>query len=102
MNLNNYWGLNNVKCGHSRKYVRFNNVTSSCGIGEYSLNFNRHSTIALGCIKMINLELSVQEINLILQALGQAPYVQVADIIDKVRTQAAPQVEALPKEDIAE
>ena len=51
---------------------------------------------------MINLDLSVQEINLILQALGQAPYMQVADIIDKVRTQAAPQVEALPKEDIAE
>ena len=50
---------------------------------------------------MINLDLSVQEINLILQALGQAPYVQVADIIDKVRTQAAPQVEALPKEELA-
>ena len=51
---------------------------------------------------MIDLNLSVNEINLILQALGQAPYVQVADIIDKVRTQAAPQVEVLPKEDIAE
>ena len=51
---------------------------------------------------MINLELSVQEINLILQALGQAPYVQVADIIDKVKAQAVPQVEALPKEDLAE
>ena len=47
---------------------------------------------------MIDLNLTVNEINLILQALGQAPYVQVADIIDKVRTQAAPQVEALPKE----
>lgn len=44
---------------------------------------------------MINLELSVQEINLILQALGQAPYVQVADIIDKVKTQAVPQVEEI-------
>jgi len=51
---------------------------------------------------MINLELSVQEINLILQALGQAPYVQVADIIDKVKTQAVPQVEALPKEEAVE
>ena len=49
---------------------------------------------------MIDLNLSVNEINLILQALGQAPYVQVADIIDKVRTQAAPQVEAIPKEEI--
>jgi len=51
---------------------------------------------------MISLELSVQEINLILQALGQAPYVQVADIIDKVKVQAVPQVEALPKEEVVE
>ena len=51
---------------------------------------------------MIDLNLSVNEINLILQALGQAPYVQVADIIDKVRTQAIPQVEALPTEEVAE
>lgn len=51
---------------------------------------------------MINLELSVQEINLILQALGQAPYVQVADIVEKIKTQAVPQVEALPKEDVAD
>lgn len=42
---------------------------------------------------MINLELSVQEINLILQALGQAPYVQVAEIVDKIKAQAVPQVE---------
>lgn len=48
---------------------------------------------------MINLELTLNDNNIILQALGQAPYVQVADIIDKVRTQAAPQVEALPKEE---
>ena len=47
---------------------------------------------------MINLDLSVQEINLILQALGQAPYVQVADIVEKIKEQATPQVEALPKE----
>ena len=51
---------------------------------------------------MINLELSVQEINLILQALGQAPYVQVAELVEKIKVQAVPQVEALPKEDIAE
>ena len=51
---------------------------------------------------MINLELTLNDNNIILQALGQAPYVQVADIIDKVRTQAAPQVEALPKEEVAE
>jgi hypothetical protein len=51
---------------------------------------------------MINLELSVQEINLILQALGQAPYVQVAELVEKIKVQAVPQVEALPKEEVAE
>jgi hypothetical protein len=51
---------------------------------------------------MINLELSVQEINLILQALGQAPYVQVAELVEKIKVQAVPQVDALPKEEVAE
>lgn len=51
---------------------------------------------------MINLELSVQEINLILQALGQAPYIQVAEIVEKIKAQAVPQVEALPKEEAEE
>ena len=51
---------------------------------------------------MINLELSVQEINLILQALGQAPYVQVAELFEKIKVQAVPQVEALPKEEAEE
>lgn len=51
---------------------------------------------------MINLELSIQEINLILQALGQAPYAQVAELVDKIKVQAIPQVEALPKEEAEE
>ena len=51
---------------------------------------------------MINLELSVQEINLILQALGQAPYAQVAELVEKIKGQAVPQVEALPKEEVAD
>lgn len=51
---------------------------------------------------MINLELSVQEINLILQALGQAPYVQVAELVEKIKSQAVPQVEALPKKEVSE
>jgi hypothetical protein len=51
-------------------------------------------------IKMIDLNLAVQEINLILQALGQAPYVQVAELVEKIKVQAVPQVEALPKEEI--
>ena len=54
----------------------------------------------LDCIKMINLNLSVQEINLILQALGQAPYAQVAELVEKIKAQAVPQVEALPKEEV--
>lgn len=51
---------------------------------------------------MIDLNLSVNEINLILQALGQAPYAQVAELVEKIKGQAIPQVEALPKEEVAE
>ena len=51
---------------------------------------------------MIDLNLSVNEINLVLQALGQAPYVQVAELVEKIKAQAVPQVEALPKEEVAE
>ena len=51
---------------------------------------------------MINLELTLNEINLILQALGQAPYVQVAELVEKIKAQAVPQVEAIPKEEAAE
>ena len=47
---------------------------------------------------MINLELTVNEINMVLQALGQAPYAQVAELFEKIKVQAVPQVEALPKE----
>ena len=51
---------------------------------------------------MINLELTVNEINVILAALGQAPYAQVAELFEKIKVQATPQVEALPKEEVAE
>jgi hypothetical protein len=47
---------------------------------------------------MINLELTLNEINLILQALGQAPYAQVAELVEKIRVQAIPQADLLPKE----
>jgi hypothetical protein len=49
---------------------------------------------------MIDLNLSVNEINLILQALGQAQYAQVAELVEKIKAQAIPQVEALPKEEV--
>ena len=41
---------------------------------------------------MIKLELDVNEVNGILASLGQMPYVQVSELILKIRAQAAPQV----------
>jgi hypothetical protein len=49
---------------------------------------------------MIDLNLTVNEINLILQALGQAPYAQVVELVEKIKAQAIPQVDALPKEEV--
>jgi hypothetical protein len=49
---------------------------------------------------MINLDLTVNEINMVLQALGQAPYAQVAELFEKIKVQALPQVEALPREEV--
>jgi hypothetical protein len=40
----------------------------------------------------IKLTLTVDEVNRVLSALGDKPFVQVADLITKVRTQAQPQV----------
>ena len=41
---------------------------------------------------MINLELEVAEVNGILQALGNMPFAQVAQLIQKIQLQAQPQV----------
>jgi len=43
---------------------------------------------------MIKLELELAEVNGILNALGQMPFVQVQALIAKIQGQAAPQVEA--------
>ena len=43
---------------------------------------------------MIKLELTIDETNLVLQALGNAPYAQVVALVEKIRTQATPQVQA--------
>ena len=43
----------------------------------------------------INLSLSIDEVNGILQSLGQMPYAQVTSLVDKVRQQAGPQVQAI-------
>lgn len=40
----------------------------------------------------IKLTLTVDEVNRVLNALGDKPFVQVVDLITKVRTQAEPQV----------
>ncbi len=54
----------------------------------------------------ITLELPVEEINLILEALGNLPFVRVHEQISKIHQQAAPQVtKAAAKsdsEDVAE
>ena len=42
---------------------------------------------------MIKLELDIAEVNGILTALGQMPFVQVQALIVKIQGQAAPQVE---------
>ena len=40
----------------------------------------------------MTLDLTVNEINLILQALGNGPFVQVADLIQKIKSQAESQI----------
>jgi hypothetical protein len=40
----------------------------------------------------IKLTLDINELNLVLGALGNVPYVQSAPLIDKIRSQAQPQV----------
>ena len=43
---------------------------------------------------MIKLELEMNEINGILTALGQMPYIQVQALIAKIQQQAGPQVQS--------
>lgn len=40
----------------------------------------------------MKLDLTLPEINVVLQALGAAPYAQVFEIIEKIRSQAQAQV----------
>jgi hypothetical protein len=44
----------------------------------------------------ITLNLTVDQVNLVIGALAKAPYEQVADVITNIRTQAIPQVEPTP------
>ena len=49
---------------------------------------------------MINLELELEEINIIMNALGVGQFVQVAGVIKKIQEQAGPQVAAMPAKEI--
>jgi hypothetical protein len=42
----------------------------------------------------MKLELTIEEINVIMQALGNAPYAQVAALVHKIREQAQSQMAA--------
>jgi hypothetical protein len=42
---------------------------------------------------MIKLELSIEEVNGILMALGKAPYEMAQPLVDKIKQQAVPQVQ---------
>jgi hypothetical protein len=42
----------------------------------------------------MTLDLTIDQINVIMQALGNAPYIQVAPVIAEIQKQVAPQVQA--------
>jgi|LakMenEpi03Aug12_release.lakeMendotaPanAssembly.Ray.scaffolds.fasta_scaffold98602_8 hypothetical protein len=44
---------------------------------------------------MIQLQLSIAEVNSILRSLGKAPFEEVADLITKIKQQGEPQATAL-------
>lgn len=43
-------------------------------------------------MKEVNLKLNVNEVNMIIKALGQFPYNQVYEVVGKIHTQASDQV----------
>ena len=45
----------------------------------------------------MNLDLTIDQINVIMSALGNAPYIQVAPVIAEIQKQAAPQVNPAPQ-----
>jgi hypothetical protein len=45
----------------------------------------------------MTLELTIDQINIIMQALGNAPYVQVAPVNAEIQKQAQPQVNPAPE-----
>lgn len=47
---------------------------------------------------MINLNLEIAEVNGVLTALGQMPYAQVAELVEKIKQQAIPQIQTSQQE----
>ena len=45
----------------------------------------------------MQLDLTIDQINVIMSALGNAPYIQVAPVIAEIQKQAAPQVNPAPE-----
>jgi hypothetical protein len=48
---------------------------------------------------VIKLKLKIEEIDAILTALGDQPYVKVAELVVKIRQQALPQYESLKEQE---
>jgi hypothetical protein len=46
---------------------------------------------------MIKIELSIDECNMILRVLGKHPFEEVVSVINKIKEQGEPQVEAIVK-----
>ena len=46
----------------------------------------------------LTLKLSLDKLNIIMQALGNMPYVQVVALVDEIKAQAKPQIDAPPTE----
>lgn len=47
---------------------------------------------------MITIELTVDEVNVILRSLGQHPFAEIANLINKIKEQGEPQVAELIKQ----
>jgi dihydroxyacetone kinase len=48
-------------------------------------------------VEKVTLELNVNEVNVIMAALGRMPYIEVAAVVAKVTEQAKAQLEAQPE-----
>ena len=61
-----------------------------------------HSTLNHHVMNEINLILSLEEVNTLLNALGTQPYAQVQPLIAKIQTQGSVQLQAVQNEQAEE